>query len=136
MKIVINACYGGFSLSDEAFELYLKKKGVKYYKYPDKLEFLGNHYYAMPKEEYDELEKKSLKEKGDYSDVNGKGYYLNDRDIERDDKILVEVVKELKEKANGRCAKLKVVNVPDGVDWEIDEYDGWEQVEEKHRSWD
>ena len=30
---------------------------------------------------------------------------------------------------------LKVVEIPDGVDWEIEEYDGEEWVSEKHRVW-
>lgn len=38
-------------------------------------------------------------------------------------------------KASGKCAELKVIEIPDGVDWEIDDYDGIETVHEKHRSW-
>jgi hypothetical protein len=48
---------------------------------------------------------------------------------------LIQVVEELGEKANGQFAKLRIIEIPDGVDWEIDEYDGSEKVEEKHRSW-
>ena len=29
MKVVINRCFGGFGLSDEAIELYAEKKGIK-----------------------------------------------------------------------------------------------------------
>jgi len=42
---------------------------------------------------------------------------------------------DLGKKANGGYAELKVVEIPDDVDWEITEYDGLEQVEEKHRVW-
>ena len=48
---------------------------------------------------------------------------------------LVWVVEELGRAANGRFAKLKIVEVPDGIEWEIDEYDGVESVHEKHRTW-
>jgi len=53
----------------------------------------------------------------------------------RDHALLVRVVEELGDKASGRCADLKVVEIPDDVEWEIDEYDGSEHVAEKHRTW-
>lgn len=56
-------------------------------------------------------------------------------EIERDDPVLVAVVEELGEAAEQSLAKLKVVEVPDGVEWEISEYDGMEQVAEKHQTW-
>ena len=60
---------------------------------------------------------------------------MYDWDYPRDDPDLVAIVEEMGEKANGVCAKLKVVEIPDGIEWEVDEYDGHEQVSEKHRSW-
>ena len=53
----------------------------------------------------------------------------------RADPLLVQVVEELGDKANGSHAKLKIVEIPDGVKWEIDQYDGMESVDEVHRSW-
>ena len=61
--------------------------------------------------------------------------YFSERDIPRNDTDLVEVVESLKDKANGSCAILSIVKIPDGIEWEISEYDGLETVEEKHRSW-
>ena len=61
--------------------------------------------------------------------------YFSERDIPRNDTDLVEVVESLKDKANGSCASLSIVKIPDGIEWEISEYDGLETVEEKHRSW-
>ena len=49
--------------------------------------------------------------------------------------MLVDVVERLGKKANGESAELKVVEIPDGVEYEIDEYDGVESIHEKHRSW-
>jgi hypothetical protein len=57
------------------------------------------------------------------------------RDIVRDDPYLVQVVKELGDAANGRYAKLKIVEVPAGVSWHVAEYDGSEWVAEDHRTW-
>ena len=94
MKVVINNCYGGFSLSDAGIARYLEFKGIE---------------------------------------VPDKSFY--DRDIPRDDAVLIRVVEELGDAANGFAADLKIVDIPDDVDWEIEEYDGNEWVAEKHRTW-
>lgn len=56
-------------------------------------------------------------------------------DIARDDPKLVECIEKLGEEANGAYAELKVVEIPDDVNWEIGEHDGLEWVEEVHRRW-
>ena len=56
-------------------------------------------------------------------------------DIARDDPKLIECVEKLGEEANDTYAELKVVEIPDDVNWEIGEYDGLEWVEEVHRRW-
>lgn len=48
---------------------------------------------------------------------------------------LVECVETLGEDANGAAGELEVVEIPDGVDYEISEYDGVETIHERHRSW-
>ena len=65
--------------------------------------------------------------------VSGKEF--NDRAIARNDPALVTTVHRLGSEAGGDYATLKVVEVPAGVDWYIDEYDGKEWVAEKHRTW-
>jgi len=61
--------------------------------------------------------------------------FFNDYTIDRTDPILVQVVEELKEEANDSCSKLKVIDIPDNIEYEIDEYDGLETIHEKHRKW-
>ena len=58
-----------------------------------------------------------------------------DCELERNDPILVHVVETLGAEANGRFAKLHIVEIPDDVNWGISYYDGMESVEEVHRSW-
>lgn len=89
MKVVVNRCYGGFSLSQKACEM------------------LG-------------LEEDSYGYEYEYDRANPE---------------LVRVVEELGSEANGAYASLKVIEIPDGVNWEIEQYDGYETVSEVHRSW-
>ena len=56
-------------------------------------------------------------------------------DIPRDDPNLVAVVEELGEEANGDYARLRVVEIPDNVEWTIEKYDGQEHVAEAHQVW-
>jgi hypothetical protein len=84
-KIVYNACYGGFGLSNRAVRRYCEIKGIA--------------------EET-----------------------IYHRDIERTDPVLVQVVEELGDKANGDCAELRIAELSAGTLYRIDEYDGIEQV--------
>lgn len=57
----------------------------------------------------------------------------------RNHPLLVKVVEELGgghgTGASGRFANLEVVEIPDNIEYEIDEYDGIETIREKHRTW-
>lgn len=61
--------------------------------------------------------------------------YGHDSGLSRDDPRLVAAVEKLGSKANGGFADLRVVEIPDGVYYEIDEYDGNEHIAETHRTW-
>lgn len=56
-------------------------------------------------------------------------------ECKRNDPALIECVTILGEEANESYSKLKIVEIPDDVDWEIEEYDGKEWVSEAHRTW-
>ena len=56
-------------------------------------------------------------------------------DLKRDDTDLVAVVEELGEGANTIFSELEVVEIPDDINWYIDNYDGIETIHEVHRSW-
>jgi len=114
MKIVINKCYGGFGLSEEAILLYGKKKDLNIIAVKDKIMKNLCHFY--------------LNEVKD-------GNYFCERNIQRNDPALIEVVEELGKKAYSYCAELKIVEIPDDVEWIIEEYDGKEWIAEDHRRW-
>ena len=114
-RIVINRAHGGFGLSHEAVIMYLDLAGIDYTLKPQADRDAQNRW-------------------GDKILVNGKEFH--DRyDIPRDDPALVAMVRRLGSKANGSYAKLKIVEVPAGVEWTIDDYDGKEWVAEVHRTW-
>jgi len=66
---------------------------------------------------------------------DGYGYDFKG-DGTRADSFLVKCVEELGEESFGQFAKLKIVEIPDDVEWQIEEYDGAEWVAEKHRTWE
>ena len=89
-QIVINACHGGFGLSEKALEIYRNE---------------------VNDPEADEW------------------------DIPRDHPVLVRLVQELRDEVNTRFSELKIVEIPDGIEWTVCEYDGLEWVAEAHRTW-
>lgn len=91
MKIAINKCYGGFSLSKKAYE------------------YLGIEW-------------------------DGYGFDYNDYD-KRTDPTLIKCIEELGKKASGNGSDIKIIEIPDGIEYEIDDYDGIETVHEIHNSW-
>jgi len=55
--------------------------------------------------------------------------------LDREDPALIQAVEELSGNAEDSRPNLKVVEIPDGVEYEIAEYDGLEWIAEKHRTW-
>jgi len=54
---------------------------------------------------------------------------------DRDDPYLIQTIEELGLKCNTRYSEIRIVEIPDNVEWEIMEYDGTEYIAEKHRQW-
>lgn len=118
MKVVINRCFGGFGLSHDAIMKWSEYSGVKLYPVIDNREYFSDyytHYHTDPS--------------------HSKDSYWSEYNLKRDDPALVRVVEEMGKDSWGNYAELKVVEIPDDVDWYIHEYDGSESVHEMHRSW-
>lgn len=146
VKVVINRCFGRFNLSPKAIEEYLKLKGKKAYFFkweikPDKMTPLTRNEankelcpfvftHPDPDEYLKGLDERSKQYNEKYKEIS-----FSVRDLNRSDPDLIKVVEKLGKDASGRYSELKVVEIPDDVEWEISEYDGLEKVEEKHRSW-
>lgn len=140
MKVVINKCYGGFGLSHEAVMRYLEIKGITVYPEQGKDYWKFWTYWTVKPE--DRVEDKegeafysmSMDERVAYNKLRSE-QTIYERDIERHDPALVQAVEELGERANGQHAELSVVEIPDGVDYIVEEYDGNEHIAEAHRTW-
>jgi hypothetical protein len=102
-KVVYNACYGGFGLSNEAM---------------DRMVELG--YDLKLNSKY------NPNAKSKYGDTAQKYECWGYVDCPRHDPILVQVVEELGDKASGECANLQIEEVYGS--YRIDEYDGNESV--------
>lgn len=61
--------------------------------------------------------------------------YGHGSSLERTDPKLIECVETLGKDADGRHAALKVIEIPDDVEYIIEEYDGSEHIAEVHRTW-
>ena len=122
-RIVINTCIGGFGLSHKAIIRYGELKGIKI------KAKLDNDYGETPKELFgDSLFTSYYYPSGDF---------FSQYKILKDDIHLIQVIEELGEKANGEYAYLKIVDIPDDVDWIImTTEEGYEYVAEKHRTWE
>lgn len=158
MKIILNKDYGGFSVSLMAYKLYAEKKGIELYAYyrdysnylsqgvivyrkidwtvPSLLEYYNNglsSVYCFTKN----LGESIIESKENKEEVNEifvkYSFYLGKQN--REDPILIEVVEELGNKANGSFSDLKVVEIPDELDYVIDNYDGYETLHQRVKIW-
>lgn len=141
MKVVINKCFGGFGLSNKALKKLAKlQQGIDLYFYKQtKYDFNDgiNEYTKINENDKESFTHPMTKNLGNVVNELPEDFYFSRWDLERDrsNSLLIQVVEELGDEANGDYAKLKIVEIPDGTEYEIDEYDGMESIEEKHRSW-
>lgn len=107
-KVVINKCFGGFTLSKKAIE-WLEERGVFNTPYLNE----------------------NLKRTKDWMEQSLENYVYDDMMLRRDNPLLVECVETLKQDAyNSRGSKL-VIEECDGSldkDFFIGNYDGYEEI--------
>jgi hypothetical protein len=164
MKLVINSCYGGFSLSARAIARLAELLGRPCFFFtrdyskslsapaipttlekieaePSRINRMMFSAYDIPNPDevlaypagksWHELTLEECRSSNDLTE----SHQFDIRHGNRADPLLVQVVEELGEGSWGSCAQLTVVEIPDGTDYEIGEYDGIETIHEKHRSW-
>lgn len=93
-KVIINTCFGGYSLSEKVVLKFNKESGTNM--------SASEASYKIP----------------------------------RDNDLLIRIIEEVGvADAGGLCAELKIIEIPDDIEFVISEYDGIETLHEKHRSW-
>lgn len=126
-KVVYNACYGWFGLSKEACQRYWDIKGQQVWIEYEKFGMFT--VWLTPPEERPSRNKDwnsmSMDDRIAYNRAHSEQTWYS-RNVERHDPILVQVVEELGDKANGKFAKLRIEEVYGS--YRIDEYDGSERV--------
>lgn len=160
-KVVINKCYGGFSVSPEvAVELFkVENKVDKVYIYDeiieDSCDSIMYEYKRIDNFEFDEfgnfnnidiggwntyITTYDFGELVKYKDLEGnKSKYLltAQQDVDREDVNLINMIEKLgSNRCSGDCAKLKIIEIPKDVKYEIQDYDGNEWIAERHRTWE
>lgn len=146
MKVVINKCYGGFSISPEA-ALWLYEKGFDEPEFATPVDeywtdkYNGHHMFGK---EANLRKWREYLATADHSKRDSlfvtvftpdEKFVLDCRPKTRDHALLVECVETMGEAANGSCSNLKIIEIPDGVKYVVQEYDGLESVAEAHAVW-
>ena len=148
MKIVLNSKFSGLNLNRTAEDLYAKIIGIKLYRYQ-----LDKCFTYAP----DEYERIDRRPHGSYSECSYFYTLLEDRgakiigdlpediiwssnSISRHDPVLLEVIAILGRKGSCKHGALKIVEIPDGIDYQIievgdDEPYSGEIVVEKGHVW-
>ena len=142
MKVAVNKCYGGFSLSKAAV-LWLAERGFDpAIKERGEMEVRVKELGEKTADDFHGIDRFTMRGAQSWRDGTAKfmGYSWNRRHHEdepafRSDPLLVDCVETLGDEASGWCAAIKITEIPDGVNFTIGEYDGQEWVEEAHQTW-
>jgi hypothetical protein len=157
MKILINKSYGGFRLSAKAIKMYCELKNKPCYFFEFKNSEGNTEYIPIEIKDINEesmhivaftvtnpIELAGSQDRfGEWSleqrqESNKKWdeISIDDYKFIRNDPDLIKVVETLGyEDSSVPYCELKIVEIPDDVDWIIEEYDGSEWVSEVHRTW-
>ena len=120
MKVIINRCYGGFGLSDEACEWLIKNKGWKV-----------THFTPEGRVEDESAQLIDNSDRPEWVAMTGRYYLVESRSSVslRTSQDLIDCIETIGAvAASGRDAELEIVEAPDGIEWEIETHHGIECV--------
>ena len=133
MKVVINTCLGGFGLSNKAIKKYLELKQIPYWVY--EFDYKSRDYKRTNvrnalKDDGQDNYTFCIRDLGKRVDKipNGVGVYSFKLSENRSDEILIKIVEELGKDSFGLFSDLKVINLPDNVEYDIEEDRGVEKI--------
>lgn len=135
MKVAYNACYGGFGLSNKATQEFAKRKGIILFWYRS-VERNPTIYYRLegvPDDSGCDINAFTT-DLGEVAQTYPEDTYYYPT-YDRADEDLIAVIEELGAAANDSYAELAIAEIPDGAEYEITEYDGYEGVEPPRTVW-
>jgi len=119
-RIVINRCFGGFCFSDEGYEWLIAEKKWTVTTWNDEGE------YTDPDAQIVEMSELSFKHYGLVANDSAPKFRTNPD--------VIEMIEKLGKRASDSVVSdIQIVEVPDDIDWVIDEYDGKERIREIHK---
>ena len=140
MKIVLNGCYGGFSLSYEAMYLYLQAKNKEAFFYADIPVYdkntgclINRLYKRITLSEINQYRQSSYiycttEDQGEVLDWFPKNIFSSSN-LDRTDPLLITIVEVMgTQAASGPYAHLCIEELPAGTQYKIDNYDGMEEL--------
>lgn len=125
-QVVYNTCFGGFGVHESV---------VKWVR-ENKSELLERYDSKYVKEIADSTISGEMFSDGS-GPKRGNELHISPRELSRDNELLADIVSERTTyggRYNGDHASLQVAEVPDGVSWTINEYDGRETVQESSKT--
>ena len=142
-KVVINSCFGGFSLSPLAEKMYFEKKNPGKTVYFYKRHYMGSdqkftrldeknprgHFIDLMSEDFGPefmITKEDRDNKTEFYKKFSDAFIYFDYDV-RHDPDLIEVVELLGPEADGECSSLQIIDIGDKL-YRIEEYDGKETL--------
>jgi hypothetical protein len=143
MKVLYNACYGGFGLSYLATNKYAEKKGFELtwyrqdgYAYKNNLKYTRISGIPLNPVETYIPSKKDLGDEilGEFPDEHYYSISTSDSSL-RTDIDLITIFEEIGELINSKYANIKIIEIPDDAKFDIDEYDGYESIVPPRPSW-
>ncbi len=149
-KVIINKCFGGYGFDPFTVQKYAEAKGIRLYWYKwDHMVDVGTLKEYMVKTPFEKImEDDSLhigyhaftRDMGDthirdWRDENccTDEFYIKNDDASRTDPVLINIIEKYGNQNVHGCHAPTVIEVPDGVEWVVYEYDGLETLHEKHR---
>lgn len=152
MKVILNKCYGGFMLSNKAQFEYYRRKGTPAFAYDRVTDWQTQETTFVRVHDANQTVEGSsacgllwfgvdMGERfpSDHGfipkSVPTESVLCMDTDAIRVDPIAIAIVEEMGEEASGWASELRVVEIPDWMDWVIDDYDGIETLHEDVPTW-